>query len=151
MAAVIFSMAAYIITIAAYIAPLVSGECPTTKGIVAIPANFNGDEWPKLYRLSSSSPDQPDAPNFSNTVDPKVLAAAGVSYRYIDPTGYDYPVAFKAVPWTPPDNGNNDPIVQKLRDDEDYQYADIIVVETFIPKFWDEHLHESTTIRYMLE
>ena len=148
-AAVPFSMAAYIIAIVACIAPLVSGECPTTKEI-AIPANFNGDEWPKLYRLTLD-PDAPTAPNFSNTVDPKVLAAAGVSYRYIDPTGYDYPVAFKAVPWTPPENGNNDPIVQKLRDEEDYQYADIIVVETFIPKFWDEHLHESTTIRYMLE
>lgn len=131
-------------------------EAYCTKGI-PLPTGFNGSEWPRLFRLDGPYPENPMAANFDNattsgaTVDPSVLASAGVTYQYIDPTGFDYPNATASVPWFPPEGGTNDPRVQSIRDRNDYQYADIIVVNAFIGKFWDEHLHEATTIRYMLD
>mmetsp|Transcript_16296 Transcript_16296/g.35403 ORF Transcript_16296/g.35403 Transcript_16296/m.35403 type:complete len:107 (-) Transcript_16296:2798-3118(-) len=100
------------------------------------------------YKRNDSNTDE----GFSATVDLLFLARAGVSHRYIDPTGFDYPNATAEIPWSPGDNGNNnssnnDPLVQQLRDENDYQYADITVVTAFIPKFWDDHLHEATTMR----
>lgn len=131
---------------------VVADECANG---VPLPADFNGAEWPALYRLTSPDPEEPTEPNFdeSTTVDPSVLANAGITYQFIDPSGFDYPNATAQIPWSPSEGGNsnNDPLVQQIRDENDYQYADIIVVTDFIPKFWDEHLHEATTIRYMLD
>lgn len=117
------------------------------------PPGFNGEDWPPIYRLASSNPDEPMEENFdeSTTVDPLVLAQAGVRYEYIDPSGFDYPNATAEVPWSPTEGGINDAHVQKVRDENDYQYADIIVVTSFVPTFWTEHLHEATTIRYMID
>jgi len=125
-------------------------EC--VKG-VKLPEAFDGSDWPAIYRLTSPDPEDPMKGNFdlSTTVDPSVLAKAGIRYEYIDPAGFDYPNATAEVPWVPSDGGNNDAYVQEVRDNNDYQYADIIVVTSFIPGFWDEHLHEATTIRYMVD
>jgi len=124
-------------------------EC--VKGVQ--PEAFNGGDWPAIYRLTSPDPEDPMKGNFdlSTTVDPSVLAEAGIRYEYIDPAGFDYPNATAEVPWVPSDGGNNDAYVQEVRDNNDYQYADIIVVTSFFPGFWDEHLHEATTIRYMVD
>jgi 1,2-dihydroxy-3-keto-5-methylthiopentene dioxygenase len=127
-------------------------EKTCVKGVEP-PKGFNGHDWPALYRLTSPDPEDPMQENFdlSTTVDPSVLAQVGVRYEFIDPTGFDYPNATAEVPWSPPDGGNNDVYVQEIRDENDYQYADIIVVTSFFPGFWDEHLHEATTIRYMID
>jgi cupin superfamily acireductone dioxygenase involved in methionine salvage len=123
---------------------------------VPLPADFDGTDWPKLYRLSSSDTDMEDPmlPNVGEEVDPSVLAMAGIKYQYMDPTGFDYPNATAEIPWQPPltDGGNNnDMSLQEIRDTEDYQYADIIVVPNFIPTFYDEHSHDDTTVRYILD
>jgi len=123
-----------------------------TKGVPS-PDGFNGDEWPTIYRMTSANPEDPMQENFdeSATVDPSVLADAGVRYEFIDPTGFDYPNATAEIPWSPPVGGNNDAYVQQLRIDNDYQYADIIVVGAFVPKFWVEHSHAAKTIRYIID
>jgi len=120
---------------------------PSGQGILPFSA------WPTIYRLTSPNPEDPMKENFdqSITVDPQVLAEAGVRYEYINPTGFDYPNATAQKPWSPPEGGNNDAFVQQRRDANDYQYAEIIVVKSFYPPFWDEHLHEATTIRYMID
>ena len=128
-------------------------EAVCTNG-VPLPADFDGTDWPKLYRLSSSDADmeEPMLPNEGEEVDPSVLAMAGITYQYMDPTGFDYPNATAEVPWEPlTDGGNNDMALQEIRDTEDYQYADIIVVDDFIPTFWDEHSHDDATVRYILD
>lgn len=132
---------------------MVTAIADCVNGVKMDSPGFDGDIWPTIYRMSSPYPDDPMAANFdeSMTVDPLVLAEAGVRYEYIDPQGFDYPNATAEVPWSPPEGGINDAYVQQLRDDNDYQYADIIVVNKFIPTFWDEHLHEATTIRYMID
>jgi len=85
-------------------------------------------------------------------VDPAILSAAGVTYLYLDPTEYDYPNRTKEIPWSPPVDGNNDMTLQQLRDEYDYQYADIVVVEAFSPKFYGEHIHDGgDEVRYILD
>jgi 1,2-dihydroxy-3-keto-5-methylthiopentene dioxygenase len=133
---------------------------------VPLPADFDGTDWPTLYRLSSSSDsdsdssdmemeedDDPMLPNEGEEVDPSVLAMAGITYQYMDPTGFDYPNATAEIPWLPSadDGSNNDMLLQDIRDKQDYQYADIIVVTDFIPTFYDEHSHDDTTVRYILD
>jgi 1,2-dihydroxy-3-keto-5-methylthiopentene dioxygenase len=131
-----------------------SKEVVCTNG-VPLSDDFDGTDWPKLYRLSSSSSDtdmvDPMLPNEGEEVDPSVLAMAGIKYQYMDPTGFDYPNATAEIPWEPPTDGNNDMSLQEIRDTKDYQYADIIVVPNFIPKFYDEHLHDDETVRYILD
>jgi len=126
----------------------VSGECALG---IQLPDDFDGSNWPPLYRLSSPDPTEPMLLNEDGVVDPSVLAMAGITYKFIDPTGYDYPNATSEIPWFPPTDGNNDIELLEMRDDQDYQYADIIAVTAFIPRFWDEHYHDASTIRYILD
>jgi len=130
--------------------PVALADTGCTNGI-EIPDDFDGADWPAMYRLTSPDPETPLQPNFDGIVDPKILAKAGVTYRYIDPTGFDYPNATAAKPWIPLQNATNDPLVEKLRDENDYQYADIFVGSKFYATFWDEHSHAAATIRYMLD
>mmetsp|Transcript_4055 Transcript_4055/g.4604 ORF Transcript_4055/g.4604 Transcript_4055/m.4604 type:complete len:344 (+) Transcript_4055:134-1165(+) len=120
-----------------------------------LPADFDGSAWPKMYRLNTPNPDDPMAANSyykqDVLVDPSVLAKAGVTYRFLDPAGYDYPNKTAAIPWFPFSNGTNDEELQELRDEEDYQYADIVAVTSFIPSYWEEHFHEADTMRYILD
>jgi len=119
-----------------------------------LPADFDGSAWPKMYRLNTPNPDDPMAANSyykeDVLVDPSVLAKAGVTYKVMYPSGYDYPIAAE-IPWFPLSNETNDEELQELRDEEDYQYADIVAVPSFIPSFWEQHFHEADTIRYILE
>ena len=101
--------------------------------------------WPEVFRLTSPDPSDPTLPNEAITDDaaalgPEILIQAGVEYRYLDPTGYTYPNATKAIPWSPPANGTNDPALQQLREAQDYQYADIVVVTGYMDKFYEEHI-----------
>jgi len=133
----------------------VEGEA-CTPGI-ELPDDFDDSatDWPQIYRLSSPDPSDPMASNakytYDVTVNPSVLAKAGITYKYMDPTEYDYPNGTSAIPWFPSPNGINDMELQDIRDNKDYQYADIIAVPAFFPSFWDEHFHEASTIRYILE
>jgi len=126
-------------------------EC--TKGI-SVPA---GDypEWPDLFRLMTLDPEDPTLSNIDDIdgpVDPTTLLAAGVKYRYLDPSGFDYPNRTKEIPWSPPTNGTNDPELQKIRNESDYQYADIVVVNVFNEKFYEEHIHAGgDEVRYVLD
>lgn len=127
-------------------------EC--VKGI-ASPAGANTSEWPELYRLNTSNPEDPTALNMDESaglVDPTVLMAAGVQFHFLDPTGYDYPNGTKAIPWAPPANGTNDMNLQEIRDANDYKYADIVVVTGYHPKFYEEHIHAGgDEVRYIID
>ncbi len=70
------------------LAPTAAEDC--VKG-VELPADFDGSAWPEMWRLISDDPSDPLAPNMGETVDPKVLAAAGVKYMALDPGNYTYP------------------------------------------------------------
>jgi len=75
----------------------------------------------------------------------------------MDPSGYDYPNTTCWCPWFPSSNGTNDQALQDLRDEEDFQYADIIAndyfnwIGFFDPDVWEEHFHEASSIRYIIE
>jgi len=128
-----------------------SGEHECVKGI-EVPLNTNYSDWPDLFRLTTPNPDYPTLPNNAGPVDPSVLLAAGVNYRFLDPSGYDYPNKTSEMPWNPPANGTNDLELQKIRNDNDFQYADIIVLTEFVDKFFEEHLHaEGDEVRYVLD
>ena len=103
--------------------------------------------WPEVFRLTSPNPSDPTLPNEAVDTDdddaalgPEILIQAGVEYRYLDPTNFTYPNATKAIPWSPPANGTNDPALQQLRESNDYQYADIVVVTGYMDKFYEEHI-----------
>uniref|UniRef100_A0A7S1BE60 acireductone dioxygenase (Fe(2+)-requiring) n=1 Tax=Corethron hystrix TaxID=216773 RepID=A0A7S1BE60_9STRA len=129
-----------------------SEEC--VKGI-DVPAYADMSSWPTLFRLTTPNPGDPTMPNKDESagdVDPSVLIKAGVVHRFLDPTGYDYPNRTKEIPWNPPVNGTNDATLQALRDQEDYQYADIVVVAAFAEKFYTEHLHAGgDEVRYIID
>ena len=111
---------------------------------------FNGTNWPELWSLTSDEPQDPQLPNHKDPpmpVDPVILAAAGVKYLHLDPSGYNYPG--KSVPWEPPVEGKDQSLAD-LRNAYNYTYADIITVDSFFPAFWDEHMHGDKTIRYIL-
>jgi len=124
---------------------------------IELPDDFDGSDWPKMYRLDSPDPEDPMAENnkynYDVSVNPSVLARAGVTYKYMDPAGYDYPNRTGVSPWIPSSNetANNDEELQQIREDEDYQYADIVAPSAFIPTYWEEHFHEASTIRYILD
>ena len=132
---------------------------PTIKLVAAeecikgkeVDASFEGSNWPDLWRMTSSNPDDPQQLNNTTAVDPEVLVAAGVSYQYIDPSSFEYPS--KAVPWEPTNASaaDYDPIIANIREASNYSYADIITVTAKIDKFWTEHLHGYSTIRYIID
>ena len=117
-----------------------------------VPKQLDLSHWPELWRLETANPTDPTAPNAAGRVDPKVLFAAGVRVRSLDPSGYDYPNRTKKIPWSPPVGGNNDARLQAIRDQEDYQYADIVVVMSFVAKFYEEHIHAAgDEVRYIID
>mmetsp|Transcript_15208 Transcript_15208/g.17539 ORF Transcript_15208/g.17539 Transcript_15208/m.17539 type:complete len:312 (+) Transcript_15208:219-1154(+) len=108
--------------------------------------------WPELFRLTSPNPDDPTLPNRGDTVDPKVLLAAGVEFHFLDPSGFTYPNRTKEIPWSPPANRTNDPALAQLRSESDYQYADIVVVTAYNEKFYEEHIHSGgDEVRYVID
>jgi len=114
---------------------------------------IDSNKWPKLWRLPSPDPEYPGKLNQfdeNKPVDPEVLAAAGVKYFNIDPTGYNYP-KISTVPWEPASNIKLDSRLAKIREDLGFSYADVIVVNKFYPSFWDEHYHGNSTIRYIVD
>lgn len=127
-------------------------EC--VKGI-EVSDNVSTDDWPTLFRLTTPYPDDPTLANMDESaglVDPDVLLAAGVTYKYIDPSGYDYPNRTAEIPWIPNADATNDMELQKFRDDNDFQYADIVVVTSYNEGFYDEHIHPGgNEIRYMID
>jgi len=132
---------------------LAGTESDCVKGIPV--SAGDGAFWPKLFRLTSEYPEDPTLPNRDESVgpvDPEVLLAAGVGYRYLDPTGFDYPNRTKEIPWSPPADGNNDEDLQAFRDEKDYQYADIVVVTSYVSKFYVEHIHAGgDEVRYVID
>ena len=130
-------------------------------GIAIDPASLGHlTGWPKVFRLTSPNPSDPTLPNAAvvdtddeglldddDALGPEILIQAGVEYRYLDPTGYTYPNATKAIPWSPPANGTNDPALQQLRKANDYQYADIVVVTGYMDKFYEEHIVRLNLLR----
>lgn len=128
-----------------------SEEC--TKG-VAVPEGGDYSDWPELFRLTSEYPEDPTVSNRDETVDPvdpAVLLTAGVGYHFLDPSGFTYPNRTKEIPWSPPLNGTNDPKLQELRNESDYQYADIVVVTSYDENFYEEHLHAGDEVRYVID
>lgn len=129
-----------------------SEEC--TKGI-AVPEEGDYSDWPELFRLTSEYPEDPTLSNRDETidsVDPAVLLASGVGYHFLDPSGFTYPNRTKEIPWSPPLNGTNDPKLQELRNESDYQYADIVVVTSYNEGFYEEHLHAGgDEVRYVID
>ena len=124
-------------------------EC--VKGI-DVPTDADVSDWPDLWRLQTPNPSDPTAANAAGRVDPKVLLAAGVKVRFVDPSGYDYPNRTKEIPWSPPVGGNNDASLQAIRNEGDYQYADIVVVTSFVSKFYEEHIHAAgDEVRYIID
>ena len=128
-------------------------EC--VKG-VAVPEDGDYSDWPKLFRLTTPNPADPTLSNMDEAtglVDPSVLLAAGVGYSFLDPTGFAYPNKTKEIPWSPPVNGtNNDPALQEIRDEFDYQYADIVVVTAYNEGFYEEHIHAGgDEVRYIID
>jgi len=128
-------------------------ESDCVKGIDV--ANGDYSSWPDLFRLTSDCPEDPTLSNrdaAADPVDPSVLLAAGIGYKYLDPAGFTYPNRTKQVPWTPPSNGTNDPFLQEFRDDNDFQYADIVVVSAFNEGFYEEHIHPGgDEVRYIID
>jgi len=119
-------------------------EC---KGI-NLPSDFDASDWPEMWRLKADIDDVRDKPNRrdgDSAVDPSVLARAGVQHWKVDPSGYDYPA--KAIPWN---DTVLDPELARLRDEYEYNYADIISVTAWVDSFWGEHFHADSTIRYMV-
>jgi len=131
-----------------------SAESECTNGI-AVPEGGDYSKWPELFRLTSEYPEDPTLPNkdeAAGPVDPTVLLAAGIGYYFLDPEGYDYPDQVKEIPWSPPVNGTNDLFLEELREEEDYQYADIVVVTSYAEKFYVEHIHAGgDEIRYVID
>mmetsp|Transcript_34435 Transcript_34435/g.63298 ORF Transcript_34435/g.63298 Transcript_34435/m.63298 type:complete len:286 (+) Transcript_34435:44-901(+) len=133
----------------------VSSNITCVKGIeppTEIPYSSN---WPDLFRLTTPNPEDPTAANMDESaglVDPAVLLAAGVNYRFLDPIGYDYPNRTMEIPWIPLANGTNDATLQQVRDENDYQYADIVIVSAYAAKFYDEHIHAGgDEVRYIID
>jgi 1,2-dihydroxy-3-keto-5-methylthiopentene dioxygenase len=131
-----------------------SAESECTNGI-AVPEGGDYSEWPELFRLTSEYPEDPTLSNkdeAAGPVDPTVLLAAGIGYYFLDPEGYDYPDRVAEIPWSPPVNGTNDLFLEELRQEEDYQYADIVVVTSYAEKFYVEHIHAGgDEIRYVID
>jgi len=125
-----------------------------SKGI-DIPTGVDYSDWPDLFRLTAPYPEDPTASNRdedAGPVDPSVLFSAGVVYKHFDPAGYDYPNRTKEIPWFPPANGTNDADLQLFREDQDYQYADIVVLTSYMSKFYVEHLHAGgDEVRYVVD
>jgi len=131
-----------------------SAESECTNGI-AVPEGGDYSEWPELFRLTSEYPEDPTLSNkdeAAGPVDPTVLLAAGIGYHFLDPEGYDYPDQAAEIPWSPPVNGTNDLFLEELRAEEDYQYADIVIVTAYAAKFYEEHIHATgDEIRYVID
>jgi 1,2-dihydroxy-3-keto-5-methylthiopentene dioxygenase len=113
-------------------------------------------EWPEAWIIPKDIEDQyaPNKlePNVPVTVED--LKKIGICYWKLDADTYTYPT--KAIPWDPKDA--KDPMLQQLRDDRGYSYADIITVhpdhlpefETKLKAFFEEHIHDAEEIRYIL-
>mmetsp|Transcript_26020 Transcript_26020/g.38540 ORF Transcript_26020/g.38540 Transcript_26020/m.38540 type:complete len:281 (-) Transcript_26020:67-909(-) len=127
-------------------------EC--VKGAI-VPEGQDYSDWPELFRLTTPNPEDPTMANMDETagfVDPSVLLAAGVGFTLLDPTGFTYPDKVKEIPWSPPVNGTNDATLQELRDENDYQYADIVVVTAYNAGYYEEHIHAGgDEVRYVID
>jgi len=114
------------------------------------------DQWPEAWMIPSKIEDQ----YATNKLEPNVpvtvedLKKIGICYWKLDADSYTYPV--KSVPWDPKDA--TDPMLQQLRDDRGYSYADIITVhpdhlpefEKKLKAFFEEHIHDAEEIRYIV-
>jgi len=134
---------------------VVSSNITCVRGLTPPTEIPYASNWPDLFRLTTPNPEDPTAANMDESagpVDPAVLLAAGVNYRFLDPSGYDYPNRTFEIPWIPLANGTNDVTLQQVRDENDYQYADIIVVSAYAAKFYEEHLHAGgDEVRYIID
>merc|ERR1719157_40962 len=75
----------------------------------------------------------------------EALASAGVSFLYdLDPLQFNYPA--KEKPWTQ----FLDPKVAQIVNASTFLFSDILTVTQFYSKFWDEHFHGGSSIRYIL-
>jgi len=132
----------------------VSGVDPETSP--GLTADFNASAWSEMWRLVSDDDiEENDSRQETNKLDDSlledasILAAAGVQYMYLDPSGYAYPES--QIPWEPNATNNDlDPLLAELREDRNFSYADIITVTSRVDSFWNEHFHEFDTIRYIV-
>merc|ERR1712238_276552 len=118
----------------------------------AIDFEFNAALYPDLYKpLMNYDTSSEELPLTDMKRDPnepvtaEALASAGVSFLYdLDPLEFNYPA--KENPWTQ----FIDPKVAQIANASTFLFSDIITVTQFYPKFWDEHFHGGSSIRYIL-
>jgi len=129
----------------------VEAEETCTKGITVPEGGDDYSEWPELWRLTEEFPEDPTLPHRGDDVGPEVLLRAGVGWSFLDPEGWDYPEGME-IPWEPPVNGTNDPTLQELREEGDFQYADIVNVTAYNEGFYEEHVHPGgDEVRYVID
>mmetsp|Transcript_19082 Transcript_19082/g.31631 ORF Transcript_19082/g.31631 Transcript_19082/m.31631 type:complete len:224 (-) Transcript_19082:917-1588(-) len=135
--------------------PTTTEEPIVKKAKMALPEAPH-DQWPEAWMIPSKIEDQ----YATNKLEPNVpvtvedLKKIGICYWKLDADSYTYPV--KSVPWDPKDA--TDPMLQQLRDDRGYSYADIITVhpdhlpefEKKLKAFFEEHIHDAEEIRYIV-
>jgi len=127
---------------------LVLGDDCTKGNNSPVTSNFT---WPAMWRLPSEYPNDPIEDNqFTPNAEvlKDVLASAGVTYTYLNSSGYNYPS--KEIPWTPDDTSRDEELAA-YRETNGYTYADIVSVPKFLDSFWEEHYHGNSTIRYILD
>jgi len=122
--------------------------CPTR----AIDFEFNATLYPDLYKpLMNYNTSSEEIPLTDMKRDPnepvtaEALASAGVSFLYdLDPLEFNYPA--KEKPWTQ----FLDPKVAQIANASTFLFSDILTITQFYSKFWDEHFHGGSSIRYIL-